>query len=748
MDTKEIIDSLSIKDKIKLLSGKNYWETQEQENVTSIRMSDGPNGLRKQEGKNDLVGLNGSLEATCFPTACLSACSFDPVIIEKMGKAIGSEARSQNVDLLLGPGLNIKRSPLGGRNFEYFSEDPFLSGKMTGAFARGVESMGVGACLKHYACNSQEKERFISNSLVDERTLNELYLKGFEIAIKESNPSAIMTSYNMVNSDYMCENKDLLDKARGYGFKGMFVTDWGGLNNPIKSFKNGLNIEMPGVDKKRARQIYEAYKNGLISEDEINNAIAPLIEFSKRQKPEIIDYDYNISKEVALDVARKSIVLAKNEDCILPLNKDEKIGVIGKFAINPRIQGAGSSAVNPKYAENFVDILTKNKVKFDYNEGFDDNLVLDEAIKIAKENEKAILFLGLPEDYESEGYDKTSLSLPEIQVELVNRLSSVNSNIIVVLESGSPVELPFLDKIKGLFITYLGGSSVLEATYDLMFGNHNPSGRLAETWPKSLKDTVSYKNFPELNRTVHYTEGMYVGYRHYHSKHIDVNFPFGYGLTYSDFSYKDIVYKDKKLTLTVTNNGQKGEDVIQLYLENNGQLAYRRLVDFKKIELDRNESKTICFEINDDLFTMYDVKTKSYIKASGLFTLELGTSSKEIYYKEDIKVEGEKEYIIPSNNNSMINSLGVTKKININSTFSDLESKKLGRLINKFVQKKKVQIMEKDPKNAKLISAMIDEMPLRSLVMGSGGKLNSYKLQGLIDILNGKVFKGIIGLLK
>lgn len=750
MNVDEIILKLSVKEKIKFLTGKNYWETYGNDLVKSKFLSDGPNGLRKQENADDLLGLNQSIKAISYPTACLLACSFDDELLEKIGAMLAKEAKSQNVDMILGPGINIKRSPLGGRNFEYFSEDPYLSGKLASAFVNGLESNGVASCLKHYACNSFEKNRMLANSVIDDRTLNELYLKAFMITIKEANPSSIMTSYNKVNGTYMCENKELMQLARKNGFNGMFITDWGGMDDAVLAFKNGLNLEMPGGDKTRSKMLYKAYKENKISIEEINNAVKPVIEFLLKYDDKSNDnsFDLDEAKKLCLEAASKSIVLLKNDN-ILPLNKENRIGVIGNFAIKPRICGSGSSKVNPCYSDNFIQILDENKINYDYSSGILDNkLLIDEIKNISLNNDKVVVFLGLDEKQESEGFDKTNIELPDIEINLINEIKKYNSNIIVVLQGGSPVLLPFINEIKGLLTTYLAGASSGEATYNILFGITNPSGRLAETWPKKIEDHLSYDTLFKDEKAFVYSEGLYVGYKYYYAKNIEVNYPFGYGLSYTNFNYTNIEYIDNTISLDITNNGIDGSDVIEVYLDNRDRLNYRRLVAFKKINLLKGETKRVDIKLDDDIFMMYDIAIKKYIKTSGIFYLCLGTSATNIYYEKEINIKGDNPYIVSEIINKPINNMGFSIKFSINSTFKDLKRSKLGNIIYNFAEKKKQKLLNENQENAKMIEASINEMPLRNLSMGTNGKFNYLKIQGLVDLLNGKIKDGIKGLLK
>lgn len=763
MEIEKILTELTIKEKINLLSGKNFWESKEVKRIDLPRVffSDGPHGLRKQNENADNFGFNKSVPATCFPTASVLACSFDKDLMYKLGESLAKECKKENVDVLLGPGISLKRHPLCGRNFEYFSEDPYLSGKLAASYIQGVQSLGIGTSLKHFACNNQEMNRLISNSVVDERTLNEIYLKGFEIAIKEGKPYTVMSSYNMINGIHSSQNKMLLtDTLRNkWGYKGAVISDWGAINNPTESFKNGLNLEMPGLDKSRNKEIIKSFKQNLISIEEIDNACKPIIELAmhvKAERENKVECSIEENQNLARILAENSNVLLKNEDKFLPLKATDTLAIIGPFAKEPRYQGEGSSNINPITLDCFLDAIKETKYSYEYAPGYlADNDTIDEAlakeaIDIAKKYDKIIYFMGIPKAFESEGFDRTTLLMPNNQIALLKELSTLNPNIIIIFQGGGVVDFSFDTYGKALISQFLSGAKSGTALLNLLIGSANPSGKLAETIPLNPAD-IAIDKYPENNINVCYSEGQYVGYRYYTYKDIPVKYPFGYGLSYTTFEFSNPKYYSDKNTLSfsITNTGDyPGKEVIQLYVSyTKNTKEYKQLKDFIKVDLNPQETKQIEFVLRDDEFEFYSIKNNSFVKGTGEFTVKLGTSSNDFFFSTTLNIAGTQDYEMPKYPISFHDLPRKTNnqkgKYDLNSTTVDLNSCRLGRFINRLINKFVKKMIKEDPSMEKVIRQMLTEGPLRMLLIGTNGKFTYKKLQGLVDILNGHFFKGI-----
>lgn len=759
--TKKIIHNLNIKEKLSLLAGKNYWTSRSIKEIISLTMADGPHGIRKQCGEIGTSNFNKSFPSIAFPTASCSACSFDKNLLFLEGQSIAHEAKRLNVDIVLGPGLNIKRSPLCGRNFEYFSEDPYLCGELAASLTKGIQSEGISSCVKHFAANNQEKYRFVENSIIDERTLHETYLFSFKTVIEKSSPDAIMTSYNMVNGIYSSESKYLLkDYLRNrLKFNGLIITDWGAISNPIASFKNGLNLEMPGVDKSRQKYLLRDFKKGLISENEINQAITPLVNLSVRHKErhesnkdisDSMNHDLNISEEIATN----SIVLAKNKDQILPLSESERLLIVGSFALNGRYQGSGSSLINPIENDSFLQVMDDNLVSYEFAPGYslndneDSKNLIEQACSLAKFYEKVILFLGLPSEYEGEGFDKKSLSLPTSQLKLVSELIKLHKKIIVVVEAGSPVSLPFIDDIDALFIPYLGGCRVNRSLYKLIFGIVSPSGRLAETYPL-YNEELPISDFGKAGKDVLYREGQFVGYKNYIYFDKKVLFPFGYGITYSHFSYSNIKIAKDFVSFDIKNDGNySAKEVIQIYISNKKEgKIYKSLKYFDKVTLLKNEIKHFDIPLSKEMFSFYSIKKHDFVLGTGEFFISLSTSATNDIYTEKIIINGEENFSFPDYDinfdNITIRKNNIKGFYDINSSLYDLCSCRLGRFLYKKSNKLINKIAKNDPSSEKMMRPMLQEGPLRILVMGSNGALSLHQVMGIIDILNGHFFKGL-----
>ena len=651
-DTKTIIQQLSLEQKCALLSGAATFKTRAlpQYGIPAIWLSDGPHGLRKQAGPADHLGQNPSEPATCFPTASAVASSWDPALGEEIGRALGEEAAAQDVAVVLGPGLNTKRSPLCGRNFEYFSEDPYLSGKMAAAYIRGIQANGVAACPKHFAANSQELRRMATDSVVDERTLRELYLTNFEIAVKEGAPKTIMTSYNLVNGTYANENPHLLKEILrdDWGFAGAVVTDWGGSNDHALGVKNGSTLEMPAPGLDSVRELVRAVQDGKISEVDVNARLEELLTLVEsttaavEQAPKTIDWDAHHA--LARKAAAESIVLLKNKGGLLPLDPAAKVAVIGDFADKPRYQGAGSSLVNAPRVDSFRQVFEASGLRnAGYAKGFDRNGRPDpalqaEAVSLAEQADVVLLFLGLDEVKETEGLDRSDMKLAQNQIDLLLAVHRANPRLVVVLSCGSAVETGWASHCQALVWAGLSGQAGAGAMLDVLTGKVNPAGRLAETWPLHCGDNPSCKNFGRDGRTVEYREGLYVGYRYYQTAGVPVAYPFGYGLSYTAFEYSGLHATPEGVTLTVKNTGSlPGDEVVQVYVSKPDAKIFRpmqELKGFARVRLEAGESRTVAIPLDDKAFRYWNDPAGRWAVEGGSYTVRVGASS------EDIRLEG------------------------------------------------------------------------------------------------------------
>lgn len=685
-EVKRILNKLSLEEKIALCSGKDFWHTEAMncEELPEVMMCDGPHGLRKQEEKSDHLGINESIKTVCYPSASALAASFDLNVLSELGDALGQECQAENIGMLLGPGLNMKRSPLCGRNFEYFSEDPYLAGKLACAYIKGLQKRGVAACVKHFAANNQETQRMNSSSNVDERTLREIYLPAFEMAVKEGKTRSIMCAYNAINGIFCSENKKLLNDIlrEEWGFEGFVVTDWGAKKGAAAGVKAGLNLVMPGGHGTHEQMLKESLKNHELTEEQLNTAVADILQFildAYRNKLPNAEIDREKCSELSGELAAQCAVLLKNED-ILPLKKDTKIAVIGDFAKHPRYQGSGSSHINASKTICAIETLKEKEACFLFAKGFDadtvnpDKELIQEAVKIAEASEAAVIFAGLPDAFESEGFDREHLDLPENQNALIEAICKVQKNVIVVLHGGSPMLLPWEDQVKGILCMYLGGQEVGRAAVELLYGEKNPSGKLAETWPLRLEDTPSYLNFPGVDGIVNYREDIFIGYRYYDKKKMKVQYPFGHGLSYTSFSYSDL--KTDKITITdketlhvsckIKNTGTcAGKEIVQLYVkdvESSVERPVRELKGFAKIYLNPGEEKEVEFTLDKRSFSYYETLISDWFVESGEFVIEIGASSRDIRLSQSIQVEGTGELPYHYTENSLLCSLQRTNK--------------------------------------------------------------------------------------
>lgn len=665
MKNKEIINKMTLEEKASLCVGADYWNSKEIEkyNINQITMSDGPHGLRVQKGTADNLGINESQISTCFPALSTIGNSWNKENAYKIGETIGKEAIKEEVNIVLGPAINIKRSPLCGRNFEYISEDPYLTGILGSEYIKGLQSQNVGACVKHFAVNNQENRRRTINAVIDERALREIYLKAFQMIIEEAKPWSIMSAYNKVNGQYCSENKHLLkDILRDeWKYEGIVISDWGAENNRVEGIKATHELEMPGGRGNGIEEIINAVKSKRLNEKDLDEAVDRIIEIAKKGKKQTKpakQYTPEEHHKIALEIAEDSIVLLKNENETLPL-KNEKIALIGDMAKLPRYQGAGSSTINPYKIENAYDNFIENNIEIEYAKGYEriesenDEELKKEAIEVAKKNKKVVIFAGLTENYESEGVDRTTLDIPENQNKLIEEISKVNKNIIVVLANGSPITMPWKDKVQAIITGYIGGESGGKAIVNCLIGKINPSGKLAESYPLKIEDTPCYKNFPGTELTVEYKESIYVGYRYYDKNKTKLLYPFGFGLSYTTFGYNDlkIIKQEEKLIakFKIKNTGKiKGKEIAQIYIKQENPKILKpikELKGFEKIELEPQEEKEITIELPKSSFEYYNQETKKWAIEEGNYEIQIGKSSEEIVLQEKIKIESNDEKI-------------------------------------------------------------------------------------------------------
>ncbi len=686
LDVKKLVNELTLEEKASLCSGADFWHTKaiDRLNIPAAMVSDGPHGIRKQESLADHMGVAESIKAIGFPTASAMACSFDRDLLHKVGDALGEECVAEDLAVLLGPGINMKRSPICGRNFEYYSEDPVVAGELGAAFVNGVQEHGVGTSLKHFAANNQEWRRMSISAEIDERTLREIYLAAFETVVKKAQPWTIMCSYNRINGVYSCENDWLLNKVLRdeWGFEGLVMTDWGAMDERVPSLKAGLDLEMPDCHGETDKLIVKAVQSGELEEPVLDTAVERILtmvdKYLTARKgidpasmvhplPSSVERGYDVAAHHALarTTAEQSAVLLKNED-ILPLQKDKKIAFIGEFAKVPRIQGGGSSHINNTSVESALDAAGDS---VSYAQGFHideettDETLLQEAITLAKESDVAVIFAGLPDSFESEGFDRTHLNMPANQNELIARISEVQPNVVVVLHSGSPIAMPWLDKVAGVLQMYLAGQASGGAAVNLLFGDATPCGKLAETFPLHLEDNPSYLNFPGNREKVCYQEGVFIGYRYYDKKKMDVLFPFGYGLSYTDFTYSnmkvtvngknaadvDVIKETDEIVVSadITNTGNcDGAEIVQLYIKNPVVYEIRpekELRDFAKVFLKAGETKTVTFTLNARAFSYYETRIHDWYAESGDYEILLASSSRDIRLQYTVSITGSKK---------------------------------------------------------------------------------------------------------
>lgn len=814
----EMVAQMSLEEKVSLCSGKDCWNTKsiERLGIDSVMMSDGPHGLRKQIGVTDNLGIGESAPAVCFPTASALACSFDRELAYQVGKAIGEECAAEGVSIILGPGVNQKRSPLCGRNFEYFSEDPMVSGELAAGMINGVQSTGAGTSLKHFAVNNQEKRRMTINAILDERTLREAYLRAFEIAVKKGKPDTVMCAYNRVNGEYCSENRYLLTDIlrEELGFEGAVLSDWGAVNDRVSGIAAGLDIEMPGNNGYHDAKIIEAIQNKTLSEEELDKAACRATELILKglaYKNDGYRCDRDAHHQLAVKAEEQSAVLLKNEEHTLPGNVKQKAAVIGAFAKIPRYQGTGSSKIHPIRVENpwdsFMDLgmdavyapgyllsgkmadngANKKRMKESTHERRDrQERLIKEACETARGRDIVYLFAGLPEGYESEGFDRKDMSLPEEQNRLIEAVSQCNPNVVVILIGGAPMELPWISKVKAVLMAYLGGEGVGRAVVNLLLGCSVPSGKLAETWPLSLRDTPCYHYFPGGRLTVEHRESIYVGYRYYEKANKPVLFPFGHGLSYTDFEYSDLRLDREacdfgdslQLTFHITNKGKvPAKETAFIFVAYENKIAFlpkKELREFVKIELNPGETKEVIVSLDTGTFGYYNTLIKDWYCESGTYQILAGSSSDACFLETAIDIRSQKrpqpdlresapiyyqlpneELIIPKQEFEAlygtklpISEGRASRPYGFSNTLEDIGHTLVGKIILIYAKKVAKEVTECEKEQEGMLLSMFQEMPFFSMAASDDQFISESFLEGILNLLNGHYIKGVKKLLK
>ncbi|MGB7530449.1 MAG: beta-glucosidase [Bacilli bacterium] len=768
---------MKIEDKVKLLSGKDVWHTADVPGVPSIMLADGPHGIRKQVDSEDNIGVRGTLKATLYPAAATVACTFNSDLAYRMGKMIGAEARHLDVQVVLGPGINIKRNPLCGRNFEYYSEDPHLAGTLGYQWIRGAQSNHVGTSLKHFAANSQETLRLWSDSVIDERALREIYLKNFQIALK-AEPSTVMCCYNKVNGTYGSENKYLLtDILRNeWGYKGLVVSDWGAVSNHVKAVLAGRDLEMPSSHGYGTKKILEGLKKGEITEADIDRSAQRVIALVNEYKDnEVLDFDRAEAEKTAREIATEGIVLLKNEG-VLPLKPEEKVAIVGGFAERPRTQGGGSSHINPHRIETVLGEIPAYTENYRYFQGY--NLDNDEYNEELAEEvlgniaafDKVIVMTGLPEWYETEGEDRRDMGLPASHLRLIEEILKKNPNVIVTLYIGAPVEMPFAERVKGILNLNLLGEASGKPVLDILYGKVSPSGRLATTFPLKLEDDSSTSNFGNTNNAVWYVESIFVGYRYYTTFKKKVLYPFGYGLSYSEFAYSDLevdageITEEGKIAVKckVKNVGQvPAKEVVQLYVENHRGTLYkplRELRRYTKVELNPGEEKEVSFTLRYEDFSYYDVNLKEFYVDKGIYKIQICKHADAVILEKAVekktdkpgyKWTGKKVYNLTDEEFAEVygkplppRNVKRRRPYTMDDSVNFIQGALVGRIMKRMIRKH-INKLTADPKEREALFRHATTVPLRTLATMSGGVFTLEKMEGIVDILNFKIIRGL-----
>lgn len=788
-----IIKKMTLEEKASLMSGKDYWQSQDIENlgIFSMYLADGPNGIRRQAASSDQMGLNTGIPATCYPTEATVANSWNVELGEWVGSYLGIEAVSQKVNVLLGPGINMKRNPLCGRNFEYFSEDPYLSGKLAASYIRGIQSHGISACVKHFCAKNQEERSMSIDTIIDERALREIYLTAFEIAVKEGKTKALMSSYNRLNGTYTNENQHImLDILRNeWSYSGCVITDWGGSNDRIAGLIAGNELEMPSNNGETDRVIVQAVKDGKLKESILDSCVDRLLnlifETEKIYENPSSSFDIGKHHRISQKMAEESIVLLKNEGNILPLKFNEKVAVIGDFAKNARYQGSGSSRVNPTILDNTLECFDESGIQsVGYAPGFkrygkSSKKLIDQACQLALEANAVLLYLGLDEVTETQGFDRQNMYLPQNQIDLLGAVYNVNPNIIVCLSSGSAIEMPWINKVKGLLHGYLGGQAGARAILRVISGDINPSGKLAETYPITYSDIPSSANYPGKEVTVEYRESLFIGYRYFDTAGVDVLFPFGFGLSYTEFSYSDIEINHNFVSFCITNTGEvPGNEIAQLYVHCKSYAIFRpnkELKGFKKVFINPGEKKKVTIAFDDKTFRYFNVKTNNWEIEECDYEIMIGASVSDIRLSDVIFVKGTNAPIpydkdeLPSYYNGDIKDVSLEefervlghkapaskwdrkKDLDYNDTISQCRYSRSGlsRFIYFLIVFTHWLMIKVGKRNtANLIMMSVYHMPFRGIARMTGGAVNMSMLDGILLMVNGHFFKGLSKLLK
>lgn len=788
MKYSDIISKMTLEQKAAFVSGFNYWYLQSapELGLPQIMMTDGPNGLRKQntEKRPDGIGLGNSVPSTCFPPAATSSCSWDRELLRLEGEAIAEECLAEKVSVILGPGTNIKRSPVCGRNFEYFSEDPYLAGVCSTAFTNGVQSKGVGVSLKHYACNSQEAFRMIIDEIIDERAIRELYLPAFEMCVKEAKPWTVMNSYNKINGVYSSQNEWLQEKVlrSEWGFDGLIVTDWGASVDRVSGLECGTDLEMPSSGTLNTKKIIASVENGTLDEKVLDKAVDNVIELIEKSKPALkksYKYDKNKHHNIAKKIAEGSMVLLKNEDSILPLKKGQKIAVIGEMAKSPRFQGAGTSVINPTMLDNAYDELVKFGADVVYSQGYDkskdeiDDKMINDAVDFAKKADVVLIFAGLTEGFEAEGYDRKNIEMPNCQNYLISEIVKANPNTVVVLAGGSVIHMPWIHEVKALLNSGLGGQAGGSAVADILMGKINPSGKLSETYPLEFSDNPTYGNYPGGPVTSEHRESVYIGYRYYDIAEKDVLFPFGFGLSYTTFEYSDMKLSSDRIkdadTVTVSfkikNTGKvDGAEIAQIYVADKESTIFRPVKElraFEKVFLKAGEEKEISVELSKRAFAFWNININDWMVETGEFDILIGASSRDMRLSKTITVESTDIVKIPDYRESApayytadINNMNGsqfeavygksmpsseinrTKKIDIYCCINDAKYTKWGGKIAKLIKFIMTKMGSAENGDGAMLAAMATQIPIRNFVQMSMGVFSPKMAEGLINILN------------
>mgnify|MGYP006291084465 CR=1 FL=1 len=797
----ELIAEMTLEEKVSLCSGQDFWHTREMKRlgIPAVMITDGPHGLRKETRDHSQPGLAESVPSTCFPTASALAATWNRELVARVGAALGEACRQEKVGVILGPGANIKRTPRCGRNFEYFSEDPYLSGEMAASHIQGVRSQGVGASLKHYAVNNQEQRRMTIDAVVDPRALQEIYLRGFEIAVKKAQPWTVMGAYNRVNGTYSCEHPGLLkdNLRKKWEYQGLVVSDWGAVNNPVASLQAGLDLEMPGVENGNQQLLLDAVRQGRLAEDVLDRAAARILSLVFKARETLAeDFRCNLDAHHALarEAAGEGAVLLKNEQDALPLAKNARVAVLGAFARNPRYQGAGSSIINPTRLETlYGEMVSKAGIEaVDYAPGYplqgegENDVLLQQALETARGAEAVVVHAGLPDLFEVEGLDREHLRLPASHNRLIEAAAEIHERVIVVLSCGAPVEMPWVDRGQEVPLGYLGGQAGAGALADLLYGDVNPSGKLAETFPLRLEDTPAVHYVPGGPRTVEHRESLYVGYRFYDSVDKDVLYPFGHGLSYTHFAYSDLILSERRLrsdqpltvSVRVKNTGPRaGQEVVQLYVAPLSSTAFRpraELKGFEKVALEPGEEKSVTFQLEERAFAHYNSASGDWQVESGSFGILVGTSSRDIRLRGEVAVESAAgDHPVPEQDrlptyrdypaDSRISSEDFQALLQrplpdngplgqgaytLNTPIADMTDSFLGRQLGKFMRRQLQGMIkeEEENPNALMMQAVIEEAPLRTLVT-LGQAMSRGTAEGLLMMINGRFFQGLLHLL-